>query len=56
MSTVMGTATRSTTQGTTDQAVMPRLRRSVWYRIRQTVGDMNYAARRFVELQAQLPE
>jgi hypothetical protein len=26
--------------------------RSVWYRIRFTVQDMNYAARRVVELQA----
>jgi hypothetical protein len=25
------------------------------HRVRQTVSDMNYSARRFVELQAQLP-
>jgi hypothetical protein len=61
MSTVMGTGTRPTTKNTTDQAVAGivggSLRRaSIWARICHTVGDMNYAARRFVELQAQLPE
>jgi hypothetical protein len=28
----------------------------LWYRLRQTVAEMNYATRRMVELQARLPE
>ncbi|HEY3873161.1 MAG TPA: hypothetical protein VGM10_32695 [Actinocrinis sp.] len=49
---------QSTSRGTqatmTDPArwTKPGRLRSVWYRIRFTVQDMNYAARRVVELQA----
>ena len=34
---------------------LPRAARFLWYRLRLTVHEMNYATRRLVELQMRLP-
>jgi hypothetical protein len=44
-------ATQATTTGSTAPTGLGRLR-GAWYRIRFTVQEMNYAARRVVEVQA----